>query len=88
MHIHIRRSGGFAAIERRAEVDTTDRPDATEWHALADQAMATAHATPPTGVPDGFRYALTVDGKTAYCADPELTEAQRELVTRLLEEGA
>ncbi|MFK0291497.1 protealysin inhibitor emfourin [Streptomyces sp. NPDC090442] len=88
MHIHIRRTGGFTAIERRAEVDTADRPDATAWHALADHAMAAAHAAPPTGVPDGFQYALTVDGKTAYCADPDLTDEQRELITRLLKEGA
>ncbi|MFB7637074.1 protealysin inhibitor emfourin [Streptomyces sp. NPDC056149] len=88
MHIHIRRTGGFTAIERRAEVDTTDRPDATAWHALAAHAMAAAHAAPPTGVPDGFRYALTVDGKTAYCADPDLTDEQRELITRVLKEGA
>ncbi|WEB42660.1 hypothetical protein MOV08_27700 [Streptomyces yunnanensis] len=88
MRIHIRRTGGFAGIERHAEIDTADRADAVDWHTLADRAMAAAHAAPPTGVPDGFRYTLTVDDRTAYCTDPQLTDDQRELITRVLKEGA
>ncbi|MFE7316768.1 protealysin inhibitor emfourin [Streptomyces sp. NPDC057555] len=91
MRIHIRRTGGFAGIARQAEIDTADGAlgaEATDWHALADRAMAAAHAAPPSGVPDGFRYTLTVDGRTAYCADPDLTDDQRELITRVLKEGA
>ncbi|MCK7627846.1 hypothetical protein MUU72_32955 [Streptomyces sp. RS10V-4] len=88
MRIHISRTGGFAGIERHAEIDTTDRPDAAEWQALADRAMSAAHTEPPTGVPDGFRYTLTVDGKTAYCSDPHLTDAQRELIDLVLKEGS
>ncbi|WP_445400908.1 protealysin inhibitor emfourin [Streptomyces sp. LE64] len=88
MRIVVRRTGGFAGIERRAEVDTTDRPDAETWHALAERALAGARTAPPTGVPDGFQYRITVDGRTAYCADPRLTNAQRELVRKVLKEGA
>ncbi|MGD3106443.1 protealysin inhibitor emfourin [Streptomyces sp. YGL11-2] len=88
MRIHIRRTGGFAGIERRAEVDTDGRPDAADWQALAHRAVADAHPVPPPGVPDGFRYEITVDGKTVHCADPHLTEDQRQLITRLLNEGA
>ncbi|WP_449336532.1 protealysin inhibitor emfourin [Streptomyces kanasensis] len=40
------------------------------------------------GVPDGFHYEITVDGRTAHCAEPDLTDAQRELVSRVLREGA
>ncbi|MFJ9414155.1 MULTISPECIES: protealysin inhibitor emfourin [unclassified Streptomyces] len=87
MRIEIRRTGGFAGIERRAEVDTSARSDADEWHTLAEQSLADAHDTPPVGVPDGFRYQLTVDGRTVYCADPRLTDEQRELITRVLKEG-
>ncbi|MER5832550.1 protealysin inhibitor emfourin [Streptomyces sp. NPDC002130] len=88
MRIQVRRTGGFAGIERHAEVDTSGRPDAPDWHALADQAMAAGRSTPPVGVPDGFVYQLTVDGKTVYCADPRLTDEQRRLISRVLKEGA
>jgi hypothetical protein len=39
-------------------------------------------------VPDGFSYEITVDGKTVYAADPRLTHEQRELISRVLKEGA
>ncbi|MEU5539511.1 protealysin inhibitor emfourin, partial [Streptomyces sp. NPDC020362] len=81
-------TGGFAGIERRAEVDTSARPDAAEWEALARRVLASGQGTPPAGVPDGFRYEITVDGRTVYAADPRLTEDQRELVSRVLKEGA
>ncbi|MDK1345174.1 hypothetical protein QNO09_18075 [Streptomyces sp. 378] len=88
MRIQVRRTGGFAGIERHAEVDTSGRPDAAEWHALAGQAVADGRSTPPVGLPDGFSYQLTVDGKTVYCADPRLTAEQRKLISRVLKEGA
>jgi hypothetical protein len=88
MRIHVRRTGGFAGIERAAEVDTSGRPDAHEWHALAEKAVATGRGTPPAGVPDGFSYRLTVDGTTVYCSDPRLTEEQRKLISKVLREGA
>jgi hypothetical protein len=88
MRIQVRRTGGFAGIERRAEVDTSDRPDAQEWQALAERVLVSGRGTPPLGVPDGFSYEITVDGKTVYAADPRLTDEQRELIRRVLKEGA
>ncbi|MET9129716.1 protealysin inhibitor emfourin [Streptomyces antibioticus] len=88
MRIQVRRTGGFAGIERQAEVDTSGRPDASEWHALAERALSAGRGRPPAGVPDGFSYEITVDGRTVHTADPGLTEAQRELVRRVLKEGA
>ncbi|CAM5396824.1 protealysin inhibitor emfourin [Streptomyces xanthochromogenes] len=88
MRIEVSRSGGFAGIERRAEVDTTGRPDAAEWHALVKAALDEGHDEPPLGVPDGFHYTITVDGRPVHCADPYLTDAQRELISRVLKEGA
>jgi hypothetical protein len=88
MRIQVRRTGGFAGIERRAEVDTSGRPDAGEWRALAQRALSDGGDRPPPGVPDGFAYRITVDGTTVHCADPRLTEAQRELISRVLKEGA
>jgi hypothetical protein len=88
MRIQVRRTGGFAGIERRAEVDTSGRPDAPAWQALAEHVLASGRATPPAGVPDGFRYEITVDGRTVYAADPRLTEQERELISLVLKEGA
>ncbi|MGW0733826.1 protealysin inhibitor emfourin [Streptomyces sp. NPDC002851] len=88
MRIEVRRTGGFAGIDRYAEVDTSGRPDADEWQALAEQAVADGRETPPVGVPDGFSYQLTVDDRTVYCSDPRLTEEQRHLITRVLKEGS
>ncbi|MDX3453171.1 hypothetical protein PV396_14625 [Streptomyces sp. ME02-8801-2C] len=88
MRIQVRRTGGFAGIERHAQVDTAGRSDAHEWQALAEQAVAAGRGTRPAGVPDGFAYEITVDGRTVYCADPRLTEEQRKLISRVLKEGA
>ncbi|WP_077798788.1 protealysin inhibitor emfourin [Streptomyces sp. JHA26] len=88
MRIQVSRTGGFAGIERHAEIDTAGRPDAAEWHALAERALAGGRDTPPVGVPDGFSYRITVDGRTVYAADPRLTDEQRRLISRVLKEGA
>ncbi|MEV5080223.1 protealysin inhibitor emfourin [Streptomyces sp. NPDC093064] len=88
MRIRVRRTGGFAGIERRAEVDVSGRPDAPQWRELAERALAAGKAAPPAGVPDGFSYEITVDGRTVYAADPRLTGEQRELISRVLKEGA
>ncbi|MFI9757830.1 protealysin inhibitor emfourin [Streptomyces sp. NPDC051963] len=88
MRIQVRRTGGFAGIERHAEVDTSGRPDANEWHALAEKAVSAGRGVPAVGVPDGFSYQITVDGKTVYCSDPRLTQEQRDLISRVLKEGA
>jgi hypothetical protein len=88
MRIQVRRTGGFAGIERHAEVDTSGRADASAWQALAERAVAAGRSTPPIGVPDGFSYQITVDGETVYAADPRLTDDQRKLISRVLKEGA
>ncbi|MGP3632370.1 protealysin inhibitor emfourin [Streptomyces sp. 24-1644] len=88
MRIQVSRTGGFAGIARHREVDTSGLPDAPEWEALATSALGTGRSRPATGVPDGFSYRITVGDRTVHCADPELTEAQRTLISRVLKEGA
>jgi hypothetical protein len=88
MRIQVTRTGGFAGISRRHEVDTEGRKDAAEWESLAEEVLASAPDAPPPGVPDGFRYRIAVEDRTVYCADPDLTGAQRTLVSRVLKEGA
>lgn len=88
MRVEVIRSGGFAGIERRAVLDTEGRPDGARLAGLARSALQGAASAPAAGVPDGFHYAITVEGRTGHCADPHLTDAQRELVQAVLGEGA
>ncbi|MER5808024.1 protealysin inhibitor emfourin [Streptomyces sp. NPDC002033] len=90
MRIEVVRTGGFAGIERRAEVDTSGRADEDELRALALLALrpAPGAARGADGVRDGFSYRITVDGRTVSCRDPHLSDAQRSLISRLLKEGA
>ncbi|MGW3044249.1 protealysin inhibitor emfourin [Kitasatospora sp. NPDC001159] len=88
MRIQVTRTGGLAGIVRHAELDTAERVDAPHVHALAREAVAGGLRTPSYGVPDGFHYEITVDSRTVYCADPKLTDSQRELVSLVLREGA
>ncbi|MCX5390626.1 protealysin inhibitor emfourin [Streptomyces sp. NPDC006482] len=83
MRIRVRRTGGFAGIERTAEVEVSD----PEWESLAATVLAAGDGD-VRGVPDGFSYEITVDGRTVRCCDPRLTDAQRTLITRVLKEGA
>ncbi|MBT2439309.1 hypothetical protein J7E93_04080 [Streptomyces sp. ISL-36] len=87
MRIRVRRTGGFAGIERSAEVDTSDQADAVEWHTLAVAVLRDGEDDGP-GVPDGFSYEITIDGETVRCADPRLTRVQRALIRKVLKEGA
>ncbi|MCM2419301.1 protealysin inhibitor emfourin [Streptomyces sp. RKAG293] len=88
MRIEVIRSGGFAGIERRAVLDTTGRPDAAHLHGVAHATVEQGGSAPAHGVPDGFHYEITVDGRTVHCADPHLTDAQRDLIQTVLKEGA
>ncbi|MFC9397296.1 protealysin inhibitor emfourin [Streptomyces sp. NPDC057027] len=83
MRIRVRRTGGFAGIERSAEVVVSD----PGWESLAATVLAEGDGD-DRGVPDGFSYEITVDDRTVRCGDPHLTDAQRTLVTRVLKEGA
>ncbi|QRX90626.1 protealysin inhibitor emfourin [Streptomyces noursei] len=88
MHIRVTRSGGFAGLTLHAELETSGRPDAAELERLATDAVTAAEPESSPVVPDGFEYEITVDDHTAHCADPHLTDAQRQLFERLLHEGA
>ncbi|GAA2596546.1 protealysin inhibitor emfourin [Streptomyces axinellae] len=88
MRITVIRTGGFGGLTRRATLDTAGLSDAPEIAELARDALLQGLGEPPTGVPDGFHYEIKVDDSTAHCADPKLTDSQRELVRRVLKEGA
>ncbi|WP_371496944.1 hypothetical protein OG871_13185 [Kitasatospora sp. NBC_00374] len=87
MRIQVTRTGGLAGRVQHAELDTAERRDAPHVHALAREAVAGGLRAPSYGVPDGFHYEITVDGRTVFCADPKLTNSQQELVSLVLREG-
>ncbi|WP_424213847.1 protealysin inhibitor emfourin [Streptomyces sp. BI20] len=94
MRIEVVRTGGFAGIERRAEVDTGELgpAEAAAWEELARVVLTEAggeDADPDPGpVRDGFAYRLVLDGRTLVRREPGLTEHERLLITRALKEGA
>ncbi|SEM16047.1 hypothetical protein SAMN05414137_119194 [Streptacidiphilus jiangxiensis] len=87
MRIMVTRTGGSAAAEHWAQLDTEGRPDAPHIHALVREALGACGRSPSYGLPQAhhFAYAITVDGRpTGYCADPQLTSSQRSLITLVL----
>lgn len=87
MRIAVTRSGGFAGLRRCKELRTEGHPDADRLEELARTALAAEQDTAGLGVPDALHYEITVDGRSVHCADPQLSEAQRELVRTVLREG-
>ncbi|MDH6131677.1 hypothetical protein P3T37_001051 [Kitasatospora sp. MAA4] len=87
MRIQVTRTGGLAGRPARAELDTAERLDAPHVHALAREAVAGASRIPSYGVPDGYHFRIVVDGRTVHCADPKLTDSQRELISLVLRQG-
>lgn len=91
MRLRLIRSGGLLGMPRRADVDTSTRPDGADLEQLAHQALTEPHNRPPatTGMPDAYHYTLTVDDQPPIeFTDPGLTERQLQLIERLLGEGS
>ncbi|KUO08548.1 protealysin inhibitor emfourin [Streptomyces sp. DSM 15324] len=90
MHIRLLRSGGLLGVSRRAEADTAARPDGAALEGLAYEVLAAADEPSRSGpgVPDASHYTLTVDDRPPVeFTDPGLTDAQLQLVERVLGEG-
>ncbi|MCJ1676494.1 hypothetical protein MTF65_03835 [Streptomyces sp. APSN-46.1] len=89
MRIRVIRSGGLLGMTRRAELETSGRPDAAELERLAREVLADTPPGPAAGVPDGYQYTVTVDDdRTVEFSEPGLSDAQSQLVERVLGEGA
>jgi hypothetical protein len=88
MRIEVIKSGGFAGIEHRAALDTNGRPDAFRLHALARDVLAADRGGQAGGVPDGFQFDITIDGRCVRCFEPRISEAQNELISIVLKEGS
>ncbi|MET9117050.1 protealysin inhibitor emfourin [Streptomyces longwoodensis] len=91
MRIRLSRSGGLLGMPRRADADTTGRPDEAELERLVHQVLAEPDARFPAGpgVPDAYHYTLAVDDQPPVeFTDPGLSECQLQLVERLLGDGS
>jgi hypothetical protein len=86
MRIRVVRSGGFAGLTVRGEVDTAGRPDQDSWDALVREA-ALDQPPPDDPRPDRFRYQIQVDGRTTLLTEHQMTAPQRELARRVLGES-
>lgn len=84
MRIAVTRTGGFAGITRKAELETAGRPDAPQLTELARAALAAGGSAAPAGARDAFQYEISVGDATIRCADPQLSEAQRALIQAVL----
>ncbi|WP_327739210.1 hypothetical protein OG749_40845 [Streptomyces nojiriensis] len=84
MLITVTRTGGFAGGERTASLETECRADGPELERLAELALSDEGPAGQHPVPDGFSYAVRVDGKLVELHDPYLTEDQRQLIDAVL----
>ena len=87
MRIAVSRSGGFAGLVRRAELDTDGRADADAWLGLAERAGPLPPAPAPGRARDAFVWTIEVDDQRAVVPDSSLTGALRDLAERALAEG-
>ncbi|MFE6847671.1 protealysin inhibitor emfourin [Streptomyces sp. NPDC057686] len=88
MLITVTRTGGFAGGERTASLETECRADGAELERLAERVLSGEGPAGRDPVPDGFSYAVHVDGKLVELQDPYLTEDQRQLIDAVLAEAA
>lgn len=93
MRIEVTRSGGFAGLTVRAEVDTDLVPDGEVLVALATDSGWSDGATPePADDTNGlerdvFVWRIAVDSRPAVLTDTALSGAIRDLAERTLAEG-
>ena len=87
MRIEVSRSGGFAGLVRRAELDTDGREDAEDWLSLAERARPLLAAPAPSRARDAFVWTIQVDDDRAVVPDGSLTGPLRDLAERALAQG-
>jgi hypothetical protein len=92
LRIEFQRSGGFAGLTMRTEVDTSELApeDAEVFERLVTRLERSGVGdSPPPGKPDRFQYELTVtrgkESRRFQLAEQELTPEARELVSLLVE---
>jgi hypothetical protein len=87
VRIEVQTSGGFAGIRRAPEVVDTgelEGDEARALEALARQVIGEPGAS-GAGSPDRFQYDVTVDGQHVRLHEDGLSDAARQLISRVRE---
>lgn len=88
MLITVSRSGGFAGLTRRAQVDVDAAPDAAWWRTAAAGATPLPLPEPaPSPVRDAFTWTIEVGAERAVLPDSAVRGPLREIAERTLAEG-
>ena len=90
MRITVSRSGGFAGMTRRAQVDVDAALDPAWWRATAAGAMPLPDpegGAGPGAVRDGFTWTIEVGEERAVLPDSAVHGPLREIAERTLAEG-
>ncbi len=87
MRIVVIRSGGFAGLTRRAEVDVDAAPDAAWWRATVAVAVPLPDPPSPSPVRDGFTWTIELGDQSAVLPDSAVRGPLREIAERTLAEG-
>ncbi len=82
MRVLVVRSGGFAGITRRWEVDLDEAPDRDEWLALIETLPWNERPADPGGM-DRFSYRIRCSRHQIVLPEGALTGPWRELVDRV-----
>lgn len=86
MRIALTRSGGFAGLTLRNEVDTAHLP-AADRHAIEELAAAARAAPLPRespAHPDSIAYEVDIDGKAYVLHDGKMPAAWAQLIDRMV----
>jgi hypothetical protein len=83
VRVAVTRSGGFAGMVRRAEIDSADHPAVAR---LIDDVHLDEVPT-PTGAPDRFVYDIEIGDHSAQVGEADLHGPLRALVDHVMTHG-
>ena len=83
MRVTVTRSGGFAGMVRRAEIDSADHPAVAS---LIDD-VSLDEVPEPTGQPDRFVYDIEIGDRSAQVGESDLHGPLRDLVDHVMTHG-
>jgi hypothetical protein len=83
--VAVTRSGGFAGMVRRAEVDSADHPAVA---GLINDVRLDEVPAEPTREPDRFVYDIQIGDRSAQIGESDLHGPLRELVDHVMTHGS
>jgi hypothetical protein len=83
--VAVTRSGGFAGLVRRAEVDSADHPAVAD---LINDVRLDEVPSEPKREPDRFVYEIKIGDRSAQIGESDLHGPLRELVHHVMSHGS